>query len=395
MTTSLLILCLLGLPGAELPALLGSNDTTTRPAASQPSDQPLAEQFAALKQRFEAREKSFSDELRAANHLAADARQKKIIAANEDFNRDWYRMMDDVRALIRSHPADPATLEGIILLPGVMRSYLDPDSVAIVRARFLDDPRMDRLCEALHYRTEDWSREILERVASKHPDRKVRGLATYALGMVYRDLSEPRFGGRDRTESQRERDQAESAKYFTRVTTDFADVTSVDSSYKLADKAKAELARIANLPNLKVGKLAPEITGEDLDGKPLKLSDHRGKVVVVCFWATWCGPCMAMVPHEREIVHRLAGKPFALLGVNSDEAGDREKARKAVREKQMTWPSWWDGGVRGAIQTAYDVPHWPMVYVLDAKGVIRYIDVSGKELDKAVDTLLAEVGPVL
>jgi hypothetical protein len=100
---------------------------------------------------------------------------------------------------------------------------------------------------------------------------------------------------------------------------------------------------------------------------------------------------MAMVPHERELVKRMEGRPFALLGVNSDQAGDREKARKATRERQMAWPSWWDGGFRGAIQTAYDVDHWPTVYVLDSKGVIRYFDVQDKDLDRAVDTLLAEI----
>ena len=90
---------------------------------------------------------------------------------------------------------------------------------------------------------------------------------------------------------------------------------------------------------------------------------------------------MAMVPHERELVERMKGQPFALLGVNSDEAGDREKARKATREKRMTWPSWWTTG-SGAIQTAYDVDHWPTVYVLDSEGVIRYFDVRGKDLDR-------------
>src|SRR5262249_37778092 len=150
----------------------------------------------------------------------------------------------------------------------------------------------------------------------------------------------------ERTDADKEQCLAEARRCFTRVEEDYADVASADGTYRLADKARAELARIANLPNLKVGKVAPEIGGEGLDGRPVRLSDHRGKVVVVCFWATWCGPCMAMVPHERELVGRLQGRPFALLGVNSDEAGDREKARKAVREKQMTWPSWWDGGFR-------------------------------------------------
>ncbi len=168
-------------------------------------------------------------------------------------------------------------------------------------------------------------------------------------------------------------------------------MSSADGTFRLADKARAELARLTDLPNLKVGKVAPEIAGEDLDGKPLKLGDYRGKVIVVSFWATWCGPCMAMVPHERELCKRLEGRPFALLGVNSDEADDRDKARKTTREKQMTWPSWWDGEIRGPIQTAYDVTHWPTVYVLDPRGVIRYIDVRGEALDRAVDSLLAEM----
>ena len=98
---------------------------------------------------------------------------------------------------------------------------------------------------------------------------------------------------------------------------------------------------------------------------------------------------MAMVPRERELVKRMEGKPFALLGVNSDETDKREKARKATREKRMT------GLVLGRrVQRpdpgAYNVAHWPTVYVLDAKGVIRYIDAEGRDLDRAVDTLVRE-----
>ena len=355
------------------------------------SDQSLAEKFAALKRRYEAREKAFHDALAAANKLAPEVRSKKIADENRSFKRDWFALAEEVRALIRAHPADPAALEGIILLPGPMRSFLDDDLVKIVRDHFMDDPRMGRLCAALASRTENWSRGILRDVAVDHPDRAVRAQATYSLGMWWRYSAESKTPGHDRIESDKEQRLAEARRLFTRVTQEYADVVSADGSFRLADRAHAELARIANLPNLKVGQVAPEIAGEDLDGNSLKLSDHRGKIVVICFWATWCGPCMAMVPHERRLVERMEGKPFTLLGVNCDEAGDREKARETTRLKHMTWPSWWDGGSRGAIQSAYNVDHWPTVYVLDSQGVIRYVDIQGEELDRAVDALLAEM----
>jgi hypothetical protein len=97
-----------------------------------------------------------------------------------------------------------------------------------------------------------------------------------------------------------------------------------------------------------------------------------------------------MYPHERSLVKRLADKPFALLGINSDD--DRDKVKKVMATNLLSWRSWWDGGsTDGPIQTAYNVSHWPTIYVLDGEGVIRYIDVRGKALDEAVDKLLAEI----
>jgi len=99
-----------------------------------------------------------------------------------------------------------------------------------------------------------------------------------------------------------------------------------------------------------------------------------------------------MYPHERSLVKQLAGKPFALIGVNSDK--DREKTREIVKEKNITWRSFWNGekGTSGPISTEWNVEGWPTIYVLDADGVIRYRDVRGDAMDRAVETLLAEMG---
>jgi len=96
-----------------------------------------------------------------------------------------------------------------------------------------------------------------------------------------------------------------------------------------------------------------------------------------------------MYPHERSLVKRLANEPFALIGVNSD--ADREALKGAMKEEGITWRSFWDGGgTGGPIATAWGVSGWPTIYVLDAEGRIRFKNTRGADLDRAVDTLLAE-----
>lgn len=97
-----------------------------------------------------------------------------------------------------------------------------------------------------------------------------------------------------------------------------------------------------------------------------------------------------MYPHERSLVKRLADRPFALIGINSDQ--DRDAILEVMKKEDITWPSFWNGGsTQGPISTRWNVHGWPTIYVLDAKGVIRYRDVREHALDEAVDALLAEL----
>tara|TARA_R110002111_G_scaffold214847_5_gene277696 strand:+ start:755 stop:1087 length:333 start_codon:yes stop_codon:yes gene_type:complete len=99
-----------------------------------------------------------------------------------------------------------------------------------------------------------------------------------------------------------------------------------------------------------------------------------------------------MIPHERALVKRLKNKPFALIGVNSDK--DLEACKEKNKAKGITWRSFWDGrdGQQwGPIGKAWHVRSWPTIYVLDAKGVIRFKNVRGEKMDAAVDKLLAEM----
>ena len=99
-----------------------------------------------------------------------------------------------------------------------------------------------------------------------------------------------------------------------------------------------------------------------------------------------------MYPHERSLVKKLADKPFALIGVNSDS--DLESIRKITKEKNISWRSFWNGekGTDGPISNKWNVSGWPTIYVLDAEGKIRYRNVRGPAMDEAITELLAEMG---
>ena len=117
-----------------------------------------------------------------------------------------------------------------------------------------------------------------------------------------------------------------SQRLFERTIAEFGDLKSPQRGQPLAELAKSGLYAVCNLS---VGRIAPEIDGKDVDGVSFKLSDYRGKVVVLTFCGNWCGPCRAMYPDERILVKRLEDQPFALLSVDTD--ADRETLRKSIK----------------------------------------------------------------
>src|SRR5437879_10530632 len=99
-----------------------------------------------------------------------------------------------------------------------------------------------------------------------------------------------------------------------------------------------------------------------------------------------------MYPHERSLVSKLAGKPFVLLGVNSDQ--NREALKKTLVDEKITWRSFWNGGSTGGpISREWKIEGWPTLYLIDHKGVIRqkYLGSPGDAaLDRAIDALVKE-----
>ncbi len=148
------------------------------------------------------------------------------------------------------------------------------------------------------------------------------------------------------------------------------------------------------MEGLPVGEPAPEIEGEDIDGNPMKLSDFRGKVVLLDFWGEWCPHCVNLIPHARELAEKMKDKPFVLLGVNSDR--DRERVKQFVKDRHVTWRSWWNGGSpTGPISAKYGVQGWPTLYLIDDQGIIRARWIGAppaSELERAVEEWVGKVG---
>ncbi|MCX6560795.1 MAG: TlpA disulfide reductase family protein [Candidatus Aminicenantes bacterium] len=151
--------------------------------------------------------------------------------------------------------------------------------------------------------------------------------------------------------------------------------------YKVQDFAEdgswMEFAPSGLVPTL-LGKPAPDFEMTDAAGQVFRLSDYRGKVLLLDFWYVWCKPCIAKFPSIKKKLDSLAGKPFVALGINIDEASRVEQARKVIADNGLTWRQVVEG--KGAYIPAYQIygrlPEHPMsfpIYVaIDEEGISRY-----------------------
>ncbi len=353
-----------------------------------------AERLKQLIAESEAIEKTYHQEL-SDNRTAEGVRKAKD--KYEAARMAWRKSALEA---VRKNPDLPEAFEVIATILNQSGSDI-PEMIALIRKHHAARSDLGKPFPRLVQSKE--GKEFVEEMAEKSPVETIRAQAAYSIGraarlrIMYDDLgivkNETLGIEKKLTEEERKHLEERAQKYFS-IAAKYDDAPLGPwGDGKIGPAARGELIGLKNASLLKVGQVAPDIAGEDLDGTKFKLSDQRGKITVLVFWASWCAPCMGMVPYEKKMVERMKGKPFALIGMNGD--GDKEKAKEAAKKHEMTWPSFWDAAERpdGQISKAWNVAAWPTIYVLDADGVIKYVGHGASpKLDKLVDVLVEKLG---
>ncbi len=135
------------------------------------------------------------------------------------------------------------------------------------------------------------------------------------------------------------------------------------------DLDRQRALRYMSQPDLARARMAPPFALTTVEGQHLSMDELKGKVVLMDFWATWCGPCREALPHMRQIAKKFQGEPIVVLSVSLDS--DEQKWKDFIAKNEMPWAQYYDGGFKGPIAMLFGVEAIPHTFTIDADGVLQ------------------------
>jgi peroxiredoxin len=182
-------------------------------------------------------------------------------------------------------------------------------------------------------------------------------------------------------------DDAKAQTLLKQVKTDYPDTASGQQVDKLVAAMEQQGAAKKIQSALKPGSAFPDFAVTSLDGQPLSVAGLKGKYVMVDFWATWCGPCVAELPNVQKAYEKYHSKGFEIIGVSLDQ--DKDKLTSFIKEKNMPWAQYFDGlGWHNKLAEKYGIESIPATFLLDKEGKIVASDLRGEALDQTLGKAL-------